>query len=190
MENIFGQRFAASSGTVVGDVRIPLKNPDYGPFVQRANDTAPDAIFAFVPSGEGASFIKRFANRGLAKAGGRLLATGDVTNDDILPSMGDAAIGTVTAHYYSAAHPSPENKAYVEAFRKANGGLRPNFMSVGDWDGMHLVYEVLKKADGDSFVVAARGMSCTSPRGPVTIDVDTRDIVHDTYIRGCRTARR
>ena len=186
-ETVFKQRFAASGGTVVGDVRIPLKNPDYGPFMQRAKDTAPDAIFAFVPSGEGSSFMKEFAERGLAKAGVRLLATGDVTDDDILPAMGDAAIGTVTAHYYSAAHPSPENKAYVEAFRKANGGLRPNFMSVGGWDGMHLVYEVLKKtggkADGDSFVAAAKGMSWTSPRGPVTIDADTRDIIQDIYIR-------
>lgn len=186
-ETVFKTRFATSGGTVVGDVRIPLKNPDYGPFMQRAKDTAPDAIFAFVPSGEGSSFMKEFAERGLAKAGVRLLATGDVTDDDILPAMGDAAIGTVTAHYYSAAHPSPENKAYVEAFRKANGGLRPNFMSVGGWDGMHLVYEVLKKtggkADGDSFVAAAKGMSWTSPRGPVTIDADTRDIIQDIYIR-------
>ena len=186
-ETTFKKRFAEAGGTVVGDVRIPLKNPDYGPFMQRAKDTAPDAIFAFVPSGEGSSFMKEFAERGLAKAGVRLFATGDVTDDDILPAMGDAALGVVTAHYYSAAHPSPENKAYVDAFRKANGGMRPNFMSVGGWDGLHLIYEVLKKtggkADGDSFLAAAKGMSWTSPRGPVSIDAETRDIVQDIYIR-------
>lgn len=186
-ETTFKKRFGEAGGTLAGEVRIPLKNPDYGPFIQRAKDSAPDALFAFVPSGEGASFMKEFNERGLGAAGVRLLVTGDVTDDDLLPAMGDAALGAVSAHYYSAAHPSPENQAYVEAFKKANNGMRPNFMSVGGWDGLHLVYEVLKKTggkiDGPSFIEAAKGMSWTSPRGPMSIDPETRDVVQDIYIR-------
>ncbi|MBN9525004.1 MAG: ABC transporter substrate-binding protein [Alphaproteobacteria bacterium] len=185
-EGTFKKAFTESGGTVVEAVRIPLKNPDYGPFLQKAKDSAPDAIFAFLPSGEGASFMKEFGDRGLGKTI-KLIATGDVTDDDILPAMGDAAIGTITAHFYSAAHPSPENKTYVAAFEKANGGMRPNFMSVGGYDGMKLIFDVLAKtggkADADSFIGAAKGMAWTSPRGPVTIEPETRDITQTIYIR-------
>jgi branched-chain amino acid transport system substrate-binding protein len=131
--------------------------------------------------------MKQCAERGLTKAGIKLIGPGDVTDDDILDSMGDAAIGTITSHQYSAAHPSPENKAYVAAFEKANPGMRPNFMSVGGWDGMALIYEVLKKtngsAEGDKFIAAAKGLSWMSPRGKITIDPNTRDIIQDEYIR-------
>ena len=92
--------------------------------------------------------MKQFVERGLDKGGIKLIATGDVTDDDILNGMGDVALGTITTHYYSAAHDSPENKAFVDAFKKANNGMRPNFMAVGGYDGMHLVYEGLKKTNG------------------------------------------
>jgi branched-chain amino acid transport system substrate-binding protein len=186
-ETAFQKTFTALGGTIVGAVRVPLKNPDYAPFLQRAKDARPDAVFVFVPSGEGAPFMKQFADRGLAEAGIRLIGTGDTTDDDILDSMGDAALGAITAHHYSAAHPSPENKAYVASFMKANGGMRPNFMSVAGYDGMHLIVAGLEKtggsAAGDAFIDAVKGMSWTSPRGPVKIEPDTRDITQNVYIR-------
>src|SRR5205085_1144157 len=125
--------------------------------------------------------------RGLDKAGIKLIGPGDVVDDDLLPGMGDAALGVVTAHMYSAAHPSPTNKAYVEAFKKANNGMRPNFMSVGGYDGMRLIYEALKKtngnADGDALIGAMKGLAWESPRGPIQIDPETRDIVQNIYMR-------
>ena len=183
----FNKVFTANGGQIVGEARVPAQNPDYAPFIQRAKDAKPDALYVFVPSGEGAAVMKQFAERGLAKAGIKLIGPGDVTDDDILDSMGDAAIGTITSFYYSAAHPSAENKAYVAAFEKANPGMRPNFMSVGGWDGMELIYEVLKNtngsAEGDKFIAAAKGLSWMSPRGKMTIDPQTRDVVQDIYMR-------
>jgi branched-chain amino acid transport system substrate-binding protein len=186
-ETTFKKVFEANGGQIVGSVRVPVQNPDYAPFVQRAKDANPDALFVFVPSGEGAAVMKQFAERGLAKAGIKLIGPGDVTDDDILDSMGDPAIDTTTSFHYSAAHPSKENKTYVAAFEKANPGMRPNFMSVGGWDGMELIYEVLKKTDGsaegDKFIAAAKGLSWMGPQGRVTIDPQSRDIVQDVYLR-------
>ena len=185
-EKSFTDRFKAAGGTVTEAIRVPLANPDFSPFLQRAADAKPDAIFIFVPSGQGGAFMKQFAERGLDKAGIKLIGPGDVTDDDQLNGMGDAAIGTVTAHMYSADHDSPMNKAYVAAFEKANN-FRPNFMSVGGYDGMALIYAALQKtggkADGDSLIAAMKGMKWESPRGPISIDPDTRDIVQNIYIR-------
>src|SRR5665647_3028360 len=141
-EKSFTERFKAAGGTVAEAIRIPLANPDFAPFLQRAADAKPDAIFIFVPSGQGGTFMKQFAERGLDKAGIKLIGPGDVTDDDLLPQMGDAVLGVVAAHMYSADHNSPMNKKYVEAFTKANN-FRPNFMSVGGYDGMHLIYEAV-----------------------------------------------
>jgi branched-chain amino acid transport system substrate-binding protein len=183
----FKGALAGGGGQVVAELRVPLANPDFAPFLQRARDASPDAIFVFVPSGQGGTFMKQYVERGLDKAGIKLIGPGDVVDDDLLNGMGDAAIGTVTAHFYSAAHPSPRNKAYVEAFKKANNGLRPNFMSVGGYDGMHLIYEALKKTngstDGDALINAMKGMAWESPRGPIQIDPETRDIIQNIYIR-------
>ena len=185
-EKSFTDRFKAAGGTIAEAIRVPLANPDFSPFLQRAADAKPDAIFIFVPSGQGGTFMKQFAERGLDKAGIKLIGPGDVTDDDLLPTMGDAAIGTVTAHFYSADHNSAMNKAYVAAFEKANG-FRPGFMSVGGYDGMHLIYEALKKtggkADGDSLIAAMKAMKWESPRGPISIDPETRDIVQNIYVR-------
>ena len=138
------------------------------------------------PSGVGAQFMKQFVERGLDKSGIRFLAEGSVTDDDLLNGIGDVALGAITSHHYSAAHDSPENKAFVEAFKKASNGMRPNFMAVGGYDGMHLIYEGLKKTNGqggEALVNAMKGMSWTSPRGPVSIDPQTRDIVQNIYVR-------
>jgi branched-chain amino acid transport system substrate-binding protein len=184
-EKAFTSAFTAKGGQVE-NLRVPLANPDFSPFLQKVADAKPDALFVFVPSGIGAQFMKQFVERGLDKSGIKLIGPGDVTDDDLLNNLGDVALSTVTAHHYSAAHDSPENKAFVEAFKKANGGMRPNYMAVGGYDGMHLIYEGLKKtngAGGQALIDAMKGMSWTSPRGPVSIDPQTRDIVQNIYVR-------
>jgi branched-chain amino acid transport system substrate-binding protein len=186
-EKTFVKRFTEAGGTVAESLRTPLRGPDYGPFLQRAKDAKPDALFVFVPSGEGTAVMKQFAERGLKEAGVALIGTGDVVDDDLLDAIGAPALGVVTAFHYSAAHPSPENKAYVDAFMKANKGMRPNFHSVGGYDGMHLIYEAVKKTggtgNGEQLVAAMKGLSWTSPRGPISIDPGTRDVVNTVYIR-------
>jgi branched-chain amino acid transport system substrate-binding protein len=186
-QKAFAERFTKAGGTVTEQLQVPLKNPDFAPFLQRVADAKPDAVFVFVPSGFGAIFMKQFVERGLDKSGIRLIATGDVTDDEQLDRIGDVALGTITTHHYSAAHDSPENKAFVAAFLAANNGLRPNFMAVGGYDGMHLIYEALKKTggatDGQGLLDAMKGMSWTSVRGPISIDPDTRDIVQNVYVR-------
>jgi branched-chain amino acid transport system substrate-binding protein len=186
-EKSFGDRFKADGGTIVENLRIPMRAPDFAPVLQKVADAKPDALFVFVPSGTGAQFVKQFVERGLDKSGVKLIATGDVTDDDQLNGMGDVVVGVINAHNYSANHDSALNKAYVEAFKKANGGMRPNFMSVGGYDGMALIYEALKKTngstDGEKLIAAMKGMAWESPRGPISIDPDTRDIIQNIYIR-------
>ena len=185
-EKYFDSQFRLNGGQILDKLRTPLKAPDFAPVLQKVLDAKPDALFVFLPSGQGATFMKQFAERGLDKAGIKVIGPGDVTDDDLLPTMGDAAIGTVTAHFYSADHPSAMNKKYVAAFEKANS-FRPAFMSVGGYDGMHLIYEALKKtggkADGDSLIAAMKGMKWESPRGPIQIDPETRDIIQNIYMR-------
>jgi branched-chain amino acid transport system substrate-binding protein len=188
-EKAFTKRFTEAGGTVIDALRSPLRNPDYAPFLQRAKDAKPDALFVFVPSGEGIGVLKQFADRGLKEAGIALIGPGDMLDDDILDAIGAPALGVVTSQHYSAAHPSAENKAYVAAFTKANPGMRPNFHSVGTYDGMHLIYESLRKvgspADGEKLVNAMKGMAWVSPRGPMSIDPATRDVIQNVYIRKC-----
>lgn len=183
----FKKRFEAAGGKVVEELKVPLQNPDFSAFLQRAKDAAPDAVFVFVPSGQGAVFMKQFAERGLAEAGIKLIATGDLLDDDLLNKMGDVALGVVNTHHYSAAHDSPENKAFVAAFKAANEGMRPNFMGLAAYDGMALIYAALEKTggdvSGDALIAAMKGMKWTSPRGPVEIDAETRDIIQNVYVR-------
>lgn len=185
-ETVFKQRFTAAGGQVIDSLRIPLRNPDFAPFLQRVRDASPDAVFVFVPSGVGAIFMKQFSERGLDKSGVKLIGTGDVTDDDILNDMGDVALGVITSFHYSAAHNSPTNKAYVEAFKKLNG-IRPNFHSLGGYDGMRLIYKALEatkgSTDGTALVNAMKGLQFESPRGPVTIDPATREPVQNVYLR-------
>ncbi|MBP2549792.1 branched-chain amino acid transport system substrate-binding protein [Neorhizobium galegae] len=187
IEKGFTDQFKKDGGEILEAVRVPLQNPDFAPFLQRVRDTKPDAVFVFVPSGVGSIFMKQFVERGLRDAGIKLIATGDVTDDDLLNGMGDAALGVITGHFYSANHDSAENKAFVAEVRKANNNMRPNFMSVGGYDAMALAYAALKKTNGDTdgtkLVEAMKGMAWTSPRGPITIDAKTRDIVQDIYMR-------
>jgi len=184
--NFFKEHFVAGGGEIVEEVKVPLQNPDFAPFLQRMKDARPDAIFVFVPAGQGGNFMKQYAERGLDKAGIKVIGPGDVMDDDLLNGMGDTALGTVTAHLYSAAHPSQMNKDFVAAYRK-DFGNRPGFMAVSGYDGIHLIYEALKKTggntDGDKLIEAMKGMKWESPRGPISIDPETRDIVQNIYMR-------
>ncbi|MBX6317967.1 ABC transporter substrate-binding protein [Pigmentiphaga sp.] len=185
-QNSFKKVFTESGGEVVQELRVPVRNPDFAPFLQRVRDAKPDAVFVFVPSGVGSVFMKQFAERGLDKAGIKLIGTGDVTDDDILNDMGNVALGVVTSMHYSAALDNPANKSYVAGMAKANNGLRPNFHSVGGYDGMHLIYKALEatKGDtnGDKLVAAMKGLKWDSPRGPVMLDPETREMVQNVYI--------
>ncbi|MBK6592383.1 MAG: ABC transporter substrate-binding protein [Burkholderiales bacterium] len=184
----FKKTFTAAGGEVVGEVRTPVKNPDFAPFLQKIKDAKPQAVFLFVPPGEQTiAFTKGFVERDLAKAGIRIIATGDLTGEDVIDGVGDNALGIVNSMQYSETHNSPENKAYVAAYYKAYPKDRPDFMSVGGYDGLQLIAKTLEKtggdATGDKFMAAAKGMAWTSPRGPVSIDPQTRDIVQTIYIR-------
>jgi branched-chain amino acid transport system substrate-binding protein len=184
-EKYFTDRILLNSGQVLDKLRTPLRAPDFAPVLQKVRDAKPDALFVFLPSGQGAAFMKQFAERGLDKAGIRLIATGDVTDDDQLNDMGDVALGVVNAHHYSAAHPGALNKKFVDAFQAANK-FRPNFMAMGGYDGMRVIYKALdasKGAGGDALLAGMKGQIFESPRGQVLIDAQTRDIVHDMYIR-------
>jgi branched-chain amino acid transport system substrate-binding protein len=184
--NFFKEHFTGGGGEIVEEVKVPLQNPDFAPFLQRMKDAKPDAMFVFVPAGQGGNFIKQYAERGLDKAGIRVIGPGDVMDDDLLNGMGDAALGTVTAHMYSAAHPSAMNRDFVASYKKEFGN-RPGFMAVSGYDGIHLIYEALKhtggNTDGDKLIDAMKAMKWESPRGPISIDPATRDIVQNIYIR-------
>ena len=184
-EKYFADRFVLNGGQVLEKLRTPLRSPDFAPVLQKVRDAKPDALFVFLPSGQGAQFMKQFAERGLDKAGIRLIATGDVTDDDQLADMGDVALGVVNTHHYSAAHPSPMNKKFVADFEALNK-FRPNFMAVGGYDGMRLLAKGLeqsKGAGGQALLDAMKGQMFESPRGNILIDAQTRDIVQDMYIR-------
>ncbi|CAM5194351.1 Branched-chain amino acid transport system substrate-binding protein OS=Castellaniella defragrans OX=75697 GN=HNR28_001882 PE=3 SV=1 [Castellaniella defragrans] len=187
-ETQFIKTFTAAGGKMVGSVRTPTQNPDFAPFLQKAKDLHPDAVFLFVPAGEqGVAAVKAYKERGLDKAGIKLIATGDIDSEDVIGAIGDAALGLITSFHYSDAHDSPENHQFVAAYAKAYAGERPNFWSVGGYDGMHLIYQALEKtggkADGDALMQAAKGMQWMSPRGPVQIDPKTGDIIQNVYIR-------
>src|SRR5215469_13408125 len=183
---VFAQHFAQGGGQVLETLKVPLANPDFAPFLQRAADLHPDTLFVFVPAGQAGPFARQFAERGLDKSGIKLVGPGDIVDDDDLPGTGDTLVGVVTAGIYSAAHPSALNKQFVDAYQKATGH-RANFLAVSGYDAMHVIYEALKKTggnpDADTVIGAMKGMSWESPRGPISIDPRTRDIVQNVYIR-------
>jgi branched-chain amino acid transport system substrate-binding protein len=187
---VFEQNFTKGGGQVLETLKVPLANPDFSPFLQRARDLQPDTLFVFVPAGQAGTFARQFAERGLDKSGIKLIGPGDIVDDDDLPTTGDALLGVVTAGIYSAAHPSQLNKDYAAAYKKATGH-RANFISVGGYDGMTLIYQALQrtegKTDAETVIGAMKGMKWESPRGPISIDPRTRDIVQNVYIRKVQT---
>ena len=188
-EAAFIKAFKAAGGEVTESVRSPMTNTDFAPFLQKIKDAKPEAVFVFLPPGsQTIAFIKGYEERGLKQAGIRIIATGDLTDDGTLQAMGEPAIGLITSFHYSAAHDSPENKVFLKAYVETNGTkLRPNFMAAAGYDGMAAIAEALKKTGGsvdpDKFLAALKGMKLMSPRGPIMIDPETRDIVQTVYIR-------
>jgi branched-chain amino acid transport system substrate-binding protein len=187
-ETWFQKGFKGAGGDIVGSVRMPVANPDFSAFVQRAKDLNPEAIFVFIPGGaQPPAFMKALAERGMNSKTVKVMGQGEITMDDTaLKNMGDAGLGIITVFHYGWEHKSKMNEDFVKAYN-AEFKRNPDVFSIGGWDGMHLIYEALKKtggkADGDSLIAAAKGMKWESPRGPISIDPDTRDIVQTVYIR-------
>jgi branched-chain amino acid transport system substrate-binding protein len=186
-EQSFQAGFKAGGGEIVGSVRMAVANPDFSAYVQRAKDLAPEGIYIFIPGGaQPAALGKALAERGIDTKKTKLMGQGELTDEAALKSMGDASLGIITAFHYDYTHKSKLNAEFVKAYNdefKRN----PDFFSMGAYDGMHLIYEALKKTggktDGEALVNAAKGMKWESPRGPVSIDPDTRDIIQTVYIR-------
>ena len=187
-EGGFQRGFKEAGGDIIGSVRYPVANPDFSAFVQRAKDVNPDGIFVFVPGGvQPAALGKTLAERGIDPRKTRVMGQGELTDDNALKSMGDAGLGIITVFHYDYNHNSAMNREFVKAYNEAYGGRNPDLFSIGGWDGMHLIYEALKKTggktDAESLIAAAKGMRWESPRGPISIDPETRDIVQTVYIR-------
>ena len=185
VEKTFSEAFKAKGGAIVDAIRMPLNSTDFAPFMQRIKAEHPDALFAFLPAGPPTyGFVKAYAENGLAAAGIKLLGTGE-TDETILKSLGDAALGINTAYFYSAAHDSAANKEFLAALEKQKPGAVANFASVEAYDGMHVLYEMVKAAgsDPDKALAFAKTMKWESPRGPVSIDPDSRNITQNVYIR-------
>ena len=192
-EGCFVRGFKEGGGEVIGTVRIPLANPDFVPFMQRIKDAKPDALFAFNPAGKQATaMMKAYGDLGMDKANIKYLGTGDITTDEELQGMGDAALGVITVHHYSAAADRPANKAFVAAYKKEFGAdLNPGFMVVGAWDAMDAIYTAIREQGGKidpdkTMEILKHYKSATSPRGPVSIDPETRDVINPEYLREVR----
>jgi len=187
-EQGFIRAFKAGGGEIVGSVRMAVANPDFSAYMQKAKDLNPEGIFVFIPAGaQPAAFGKAFSERGLSTKTTRVLGTGELTDDSAIAQMGDAAKGIITAWNYDHHGKSKMNKDFVAGFTKISGGVNPNFLGVGGYDGMHLIYATLKKTNGNTdaaaLVKAGAGMKWESPRGPMMIDPETRDAVETIYIR-------
>ena len=186
-EIAFIDAFKAGGGAIIESLRVPLQSQDFAPSLQRAQDAKPDALFVWVPGGLAGPFLRQYVERGLQRSGIKLIGPGDITDDDVLNQMGDAMLGITTSLQYSAAHPSATNKVFVEGFKRVSNGLRPDHVGVAVYDSMHVIYEALKKTggniDGDALIAAMKGMSWESPRGPVSIDPNTREMIQNVYIR-------
>jgi branched-chain amino acid transport system substrate-binding protein len=189
-ENAFNKGYTDAGRQIVGAVRFPTNNPDFTPFVQQAKDARPDVLFIFVPGGtQATAMMKAIRDLGVREAGIKVVATQDLVADEELPNMGDAPVGLVTAGNYSAAATRPANTEFVAAWVKEYGaGSVPDFLSVGGWDGMAAVFDVIRQTKGTFTGDEAMGIlkgwkKPDSPRGPISIDPDTRDIVQNIYMR-------
>ena len=183
----FHRAFKEAGGEIIGSVRYPVANPDFSAFIQRAKDLNPEAIFVWVPGGAQPGAVgKALAERGIDPKKTKILGQDVLTDEQALKSMGDAGLGIITVANYDFNHGSEKNKQFVKAYNEAYG-RNPDIFSIGGYDGMHLIYEALKKTDGktdgDALIAAAKGMKWESPRGPMSIDPDTRDVVQTVYIR-------
>jgi len=192
-EEAFIKGFTEGGGKMLGSVRVPLQNPDWAAYMQRVKDAKPDVLKVFIPAGKTATAVmKNFSDLGLGQAGIKLIGPGDITTDEELPNMGDVALGVLTVHHYSAAADRPANKAFVAAWKKEYGANEtPNFLSAASWDGMDMIFQAIKaqkgKLDPDkTMAIFKTYKNANSPRGPISIDPETRDIVQNEYLREVR----
>jgi branched-chain amino acid transport system substrate-binding protein len=192
-EEAFAKGFTEGGGKIVGSVRVPLQNPDWAAYMQRVKDAKPDVLKVFIPAGKTATAVmKNFSDLGLGAAGIKLIGPGDITTDEELPNMGDVALGALTVHHYSAAADRPANKAFVQAWKKEYGANEtPNFLSAGSWDGMDMIFTAIKEQKGKlnpekTIEILKNYKNPNSPRGPISIDPETRDIVQNEYLREVR----
>jgi branched-chain amino acid transport system substrate-binding protein len=186
-EAAFTRAFKEGGGEIIGSVRFPVANPDFSAFVQRAKDMNPECIYIFIPGGaQPPALGKAFAERGVDLTKTKVLASGEVTGEQALKAMGDAAIGIISAWFYDYKITGPLNVEFVKVFNQMHG-RNPDLFSIGGYDGMHAIYEAIKKTggktDAESLIGAAKGMQWESPRGPMSIDAETRDVVQTIYIR-------
>jgi len=192
-QDAFNKSFKGGGGTIVGNVRMPPPTSDFAPYLQRVKDAKPDALFVFVPAGKSATaLMKTFGDLGLGQAGIKLIGPGDITTDEELPNMGDVPVGVVTMFHYSAAGERPANKTFVAEYKKAYGpNASPNFISVGAWDAMQAIFDVVIQQKGKlnpdkTMAILKTWKNPNSPRGPISIDPETRDIVQNEYVREVR----
>jgi branched-chain amino acid transport system substrate-binding protein len=186
-EGAFHLGFKEAGGEIIGSVRFPVANPDFSAFVQRAKDSNPDAIYIWIPGGaQPAAVAKALFERGIDPKKTKILGQDVVADDSVLKGLGEQSAGIITVTNYDYNHDSALGKSFLAGFREISGGRNPDIFAIGGYDGMHLIYEALKKtggkADGDSLIEAAKGMKWESPRGPMMIDPETRDVVEDMYI--------
>jgi branched-chain amino acid transport system substrate-binding protein len=186
-EGAFTRAFKEAGGEIIGSVRFPVATPDFSAFVQRAKDLNPESIMIFIPGGaQPVALGKAFAERGVDPNKTKILGSGETTAEQALKSMGDSALGIITAWHYDYTSRDPNNVEFVKVFKEMHG-RNPDFFSSGGYDGMHAIYEALKKADGksdgDSLIAAAKGLKWDSIRGPMSIDPETRDVIQNIYIR-------
>lgn len=187
-EVAFQTAFKAAGGTVVGGVRFPVANPDFSAFAQQLKDSKADSAYLFVPGGEQPAAMGRaLAEHGISPKTTKLFSSGELVNDDPLKSMGESAVGIISGWNYSWVHKSPENEKFVKGIREMLNGRNPDQFTVSGYDGMALIYKALEKtkgkADGDTLIAAMKGMAWESPRGPISIDPETRDIIQTIYLR-------
>jgi len=187
-EQGFTKAFQAAGGKLIGSVRMPVSTLDYSAYVQKAKDSGAQSVFIFVPAGpQPAAILNSMLERGITPDKTKILGSGELTDDSALTNTTDRAVGVLTAYHYDHSHDSALNKKFVAAFRADHKGVNPDLLAVGGYDGMHLIYAVLKKTggktNGPTFIGAAKGMKWESPRGMIRIDPETRDIVQTIYIR-------
>ena len=188
-ETAFKKTFEAEGGKVVEAIRMPLSTTDFGPIMQRIKDSGADMIFTFLPAGPPTlGFVKAYIDNGLKASNVKLMSTGDVVTEPDLPNIGESGIGILSTYHYAVSHDSVENKAFLAQLQKDGGKLDEITMtSVAAYDGARLIYKMIEatggKQDPDKAIAAVKGMQWVSPRGPVSIDPETRHITQNVYLR-------
>jgi branched-chain amino acid transport system substrate-binding protein len=185
----FTRAFEGAGGKIVGVSPVPLTAGDFSAYVERAKDAKPDALFVFLlAGGVSAQFLKQLDAAGVQKAGIKIISTGDLVSENNLPQMGDPAIGIVSAYHYSSTHDSALNKQYVrEATAIMKGNPYPSFAGCAIWDILTATYRALAVQGGnwepEKTLAFLKTYKAESPRGPIAIDPETRDIVQNVYLR-------